>query len=170
MKRKPLGALTSDLIMNMAFRKILVPVDFSPMSRAAVEQALGFAQLFHGSIHLLHVWEVPAYLRPDLTVWSEDLSASLELHLRAEAENAMRHLMVDTSLEGRAGVETEIRSGTPHSTIVEVAEDGRFDLIVMGTHGRGALSRLLMGSVAERVVRLASCPVLTVRLPPATEK
>jgi nucleotide-binding universal stress UspA family protein len=159
-----------DLIMNMAFRKILVPVDFSLTSRAAVEQALAFAQAFQGSLHLLNVWEVPPYLRPDLTVWSEELSASLELHLRDEAEKAMRHLMLDLGLQDRAGVGTEIRSGTPHSTIVEVAESGRFDLIVMGTHGRGVLSRVLMGSVAERVVRLAPCPVLTVHLPPSTEK
>lgn len=154
--------------MNTTFEKILVPLDFGPTSKPAVERALQFAEPFHAKIHLLHVWEVPVYLRPDLTVWSEELNASLELHLRAEAEKAMRHFMTDAHLQDRPDVSTEIRSGTSYSTIVDVAESGRFDLIVMGTHGRGALSRFVMGSVAERVLRLAPCPVLTVRLPPST--
>jgi nucleotide-binding universal stress UspA family protein len=79
----------------------------------------------------------------------------------------MGHFLSESHLEGSVPVTTEIRSGTPHETILDVAEEGRFQLIVMGTEGRGALSRFLMGSVAARVVRRAPCPVLTVRVPPS---
>ena len=156
--------------MNATFKKILVPVDFSPSSKLAVEHALALAGHFQGTVHVLHAWELPAYLRPDLTVWSGELNAPLELHARGEAEKAMREFVADTHLKDRPDVTTELRSGVLYSTILAVAEQGEFDLIVMGTHGRTGFSHVVLGSVAEKIVRLAKCPVLTVRVPPESPR
>jgi universal stress protein A len=149
------------------FKKILVPVDFSPSSKLALEYALSLAERFDGSVHVLHAWEVPAYLRPDLTVWSGEVSATLADHAHAEAERGMLQFLADAKVVGRRNVTSQIASGAPYVTILSLAEEGKFDLIAMGTHGRTGLSHLVLGSVAEKIVRHSKCPVLTVRAPHA---
>ncbi len=147
------------------FNKILVPVDFSPSSKLALEYALTLAERFGGSVHVLHAWEVPAYLRPDLTVWSGEVSATLADHAHAEAERALLQFLADMKLVGRKNVTSQIISGSPYATILAIAEEGKYDMIAMGTHGRTGLSHLVLGSVAEKIVRHSKCPVLTVRAP-----
>ena len=149
----------------MQIRKILVPVDFSPSSRLAVEHAFLLAERFGATVHLLHAWEVPTYLRPDLTVWAGDVSATLADHARSEADKAMKEFLGDTKASERAGVTHEVRAGSPFATILSAVETGGYDLVAMGTHGRSGIPHLVLGSVAERVVRHAPCPVLTVRDP-----
>lgn len=153
-----------------AVKSILVPVDFSACSRTAVEHALFFAERFGARVHLLHAWDIPGYLRPDLTVWTGDVTASLADHARKEAEQGMQKFMTECDLSGRANVTSEVISGTPHATIVEAADQLPFDLIVMGTHGRTGLSHLFLGSVAEGVVRHAKCPVMTIPRPKEAPK
>ncbi len=149
----------------MPQKKILVPVDYSPSSKLALEWALVLAESMDASVHVLHTWEVPHYLRPDLTVWSGEISETLAEHTRTEAEKGMRAFLASTTPAGRPNVTSQVLPGTPYATILEVVKKDGFDLIAMGTHGRTGVAHLLLGSVAEKVVRHAPCPVLTIRAP-----
>jgi nucleotide-binding universal stress UspA family protein len=145
--------------------KILAPVDFSESSRAALDRALVFAESFNAPIEVLHVWEVPQTVRPDLLVWMEGSDGKPVGEIVAdEATRQMDEFLARLSPEQRARVKARLVDGDPVDTILELAKSERFDLIVMGTHGRRGLSHLLIGSVAEKVVRQSSCPVLTVRV------
>lgn len=145
--------------------KVLVPVDFSDCSRAALDYALFLVEKFGASLYVLHAWHLPGHLRPDLTVWAGDVSGSLADHAQTEARAEMEKFLNETGLKTRQGVTYEVTSGVPATVITEAAAVRKCDLIVMGTHGRTGLSHLLLGSVAENVVRHAKCPVLTVRGP-----
>lgn len=150
----------------MNLKKILVPVDFSPSSRRALEYALALAERFQGKVEVLHCWEVPAYLRPDLTVWSGEVSVTLADHARREAEKGMQEFLAD--LKATGSVTSRVVAGAPYATILAACDETACDLVVMGTHGRTGLSHLVLGSVAEKVVRHAKCPVMTVRAPKTT--
>lgn len=149
--------------------RILVPIDFSDPSRAALEHALVLAKAFGATVELLHIWEIPGYVRPDLTVWVGDVSGSFSEHARRDATERMNHLVEEYGLADRDDVVTRIACGTPYASILTALEDSSYDLVVMGTHGRTGLSHMLLGSVAERVVRHAPCPVLTVRAKTASD-
>lgn len=148
---------------GMQCKKILVPVDFSPSSKSALEWALAFAGRFDAQVIVLHTWEIPAYLRPDLTVWSGEISATLSDYARADAEKNMQAFLKETRAGERANVSSVVEAGAAYPTILRVAGERGVDLIAMGTHGRMGVAHLLLGSTAERVVRHSTCPVLTVR-------
>ncbi len=138
-------------------RNILCPTDFSEPSRTATNYALEFARGFQARLHLLHVVEDPMMYSPMLGGYvpkTEDIEEFAETALEnwIFPEDAGNIEIVKRWVHGRAFVE-----------ILRDAEENGIDLIVMGTHGRGFLPHLLLGSVAERVVRRAPCPVLTVR-------
>lgn len=145
--------------------KILVPVDFSACARAALDHAMFLSSKFSAPVHLLHVWHIPGHLRPDLTVWVGDVSGTLADHAQQDASAEMAKFLSETALGTNANVTSEVIGGTPAIAIVEEAKAKGCDLIVIGTHGRTGLSHLLLGSVAESVVRHAPCPVMTVRGP-----
>jgi len=149
----------------MSQKRILVPVDYSPSSKLALEWALTLADGMDASVHVVHTWEVPPYLRPDLTVWSGEISETLADHTRAEAEKGMREFLVAADIDGRPNVTSQVTAGTPYATILALVREQGFDLVAMGTHGRTGVAHLLLGSVAEKVVRHAPCPVLTIRAP-----
>lgn len=144
------------------FERVLVPVDFSAATPGVVRCATELAKRYGASLVLLHVHvaatdeglEVPVRFGGD----SFDAS-------RADRELALSALASDARGAGAAVTEALIVSGEPSREIVARARAHRCDLVVMGTHGRTGLSRLLMGSVAEAVVRHAPCSVLTVRAP-----
>lgn len=143
------------------FKRILVPMDFSPPSDAALEYARSLAARYGASLQLLHVAEDPyrAFYSAEVLVPEVE---GLRDEILAETANRLTACLRPADLaEFRATAESII--GTPATSIVEYAGGHDIDLIVMGTHGRGGMSHLLMGSVAERVVRTAPCPVLTVR-------
>jgi nucleotide-binding universal stress UspA family protein len=148
-----------------AIRNILVPVDFSPSSKLALEYALSFAERYSATVRVLHAWEVPAYVRPDLTVWSGQLSSTLCDTIRLGAEKAMKEFVSNATVADRQDVTSQIVEGPPYAVILSALEAGIYDLVVMGTHGRTGLSHLVLGSVAEKVVRHSKQPVLTVRAP-----
>jgi len=145
------------------FTRILVPTDFSEPSDAALEYARALADKFGATLHLLHVIE-PGYATGTFSneaYIAVEAPGSYEMLVKeAQAKFAYR---VFPSDRARHGATTEVMTGMSAATIVEFARDQHIDLIVMGTHGRTGLAHLLMGSVAEHVVRTASCPVLTVR-------
>jgi len=146
-----------------AFRNILVPTDFSEPAGAALEYARELARKFGGRLHLLHVVPAP-YLYP----WgSETVTMPLE-QILAESEDAARQQLDRLAKEVGAeslSVTTGTSVGSPADAILEYADSGDIDLIVMGTQGRGVVGHLLIGSVAERVVRRSKVPVLTVHGP-----
>jgi nucleotide-binding universal stress UspA family protein len=152
--------------MTGHFTRILVPTDFSAPSNGALALARTLATTFGASLHLVHVLDDPfvtaafapdAYAPPPAGLresWLRGAEALLDQQMPPE-EQAQFHTT-------RAVV-----FGQPARAIVDYATEHGIDLIVMGTHGRGGMAHLLVGSVAERVVRTALCPVLTVREPVA---
>jgi nucleotide-binding universal stress UspA family protein len=139
----------------MDIQHILAPTDFSAPASRAVTAAFELAQTFGAKLSLLHVIEVPAYaIEVALPLETLERDARRELaRLLPEAEAA--HVEVTRLVD----------MGVPYQRIVETATAESVDLIVMATHGRTGLSHLVLGSVAERIVRLARCPVLTIRPP-----
>jgi len=142
-------------------RRILVPIDFSPPARAALSYAAALAQKFGSEVVLLHVVQDLAGFLPDAVAVAPIALPPAE-QLAAAVRQGLEHFVQESKLPG-APLRQEVREGVPHAEIVEFAREERFDLIVMGTHGRGGLSHMLLGSVTEKVMRTAPCPVLTVR-------
>ena len=145
--------------------RILVPVDFSEGCRAALETALFLAQGLGARVDLLHVWEPPVYIPIDtaLATVGTGPPRTLAEIARAEAGREMAELVAGLGERGELATQSRIEAGNPADVIVTLAAEAPYDLIVMGTHGRRGFRRLLMGSIAEQVLRRASCPVLTVR-------
>ncbi|MEO7110820.1 MAG: universal stress protein [Polyangiaceae bacterium] len=141
--------------------KILVPIDFSPGSRPVVDHALALAKSLAGTVTLLHVFDAPTAMSgivPGSDDGNDDRSA------RGNAQRRLESLIA--SVDPReVRLETDVQEGSPVDTILTRAIAGKFDLIVMGTHGRTGIAHLLMGSVAEGVMRRAPCPVMTLNLP-----
>jgi nucleotide-binding universal stress UspA family protein len=142
---------------------ILVPVDFSETSRAALGYAGELAARFGAKLELLHVWDVPPYIPPEAMVGIPGSDArSLGQLAREHASEEMARLVAEYA-NTLPIAETLLESGDPARVIVDTAERRGSDLIVIGTHGRTGFSHFLLGSVAEKVVRRATRPVLTVR-------
>lgn len=146
----------------MTFTRILVATDFSLDSDGAVAYALALAKTIPASIHLLHVVDNPLAAG----VWSSDVYtaeiAGLQINLVREAEKQLRAGVRTLDRPGIT-ITTEVRTGRPGRTIVDCARDRECDLVVVGSHGRTGVAHLIMGSVAEHVVRHAPCPVLVIR-------
>jgi nucleotide-binding universal stress UspA family protein len=146
-----------------AMQRILVPSDFSAVSDSALRYGKALAEAFRASLHLLHVLESPLSVAPamaDSYVLAPDFLARIE---RAAAERLRGALSDAEQASYRARL--VVRQGTPFLEIVHYAREESIDLIVMGSHGHGPVAHLMLGNVAERVVRNAPCPVLTVRSP-----
>jgi nucleotide-binding universal stress UspA family protein len=147
----------------MQIKKILVPVDFSKHSLKAVDYALDFAKPFKAELHVLFVIEPVAYATPaDFYAGMATQISSLITEQRRSATRQLAALQKKLEKKG-IKVNTILRSGIAYQEIVDGAKKIRADLIIHATHGRTGLSHLVMGSVAERVVRAAPCPVLTLR-------
>lgn len=146
----------------MTIKTILVPVDFSDGALQALDYAIDLARPWRASLIVLFVVEPVYYATPaDLYGASANLSMLLEEQKRIGGEQLDRlgHRLKRRGVKFRALLDT----GAPYQIITQTAEKLKVDLITMATHGRTGLSHLLMGSVAEKVVRSSSCPVLTVR-------
>ncbi|MBC7174273.1 MAG: universal stress protein [Polyangiaceae bacterium] len=142
-------------------RTILCPVDFSPGSQAATDYAIGLAQKLGAKLHLVHVYPLPMLTAPDGGMM---LPASVLADVSDNASKALRKA-ADACIAKGITPETHLGDGAPHTEILRVAEQVKADLIVMGTHGRSGFAHLLLGSVAEKVVRSSRIPVLTTRMP-----
>lgn len=145
---------------RVEWKRILVPVDFSETARAAMETAVDLAAKFDAEVLLVHAYPIPGYTFPDGS------AVASSRMLQELADEAARHLDEWRELALKAGaarVSTDTAVGDPAGEIVRLAAEKKADLVVMGTHGRTGIEHALMGSIAERVVRRAKCPVLTVR-------
>ena len=144
----------------LSIKKILFATDFSDCARAAQRYAIAFADQFDAELHAIHVLPDVAMMMPDPGT-SLALPASYQADLQKEAEKSLEKAIASPAA-GAYKLVRVVRTGNPYYEIVDYAEQNQIDLIVVGTHGRGALLHLLMGSVAEKVVRKANCPVLSV--------
>ena len=148
-------------------KSILCPIDLSECSAHALDYAIAFSKTLRANLQLLHVYEDPIARVP----FGRAGTAGLASAARDDVEEARKKRYVEIErlhqLCREHGLTTDAEEveGVPAETIVKVAQERNFDLIAMGTHGRTGLKHVLLGSVAERVVRTASCPVLTVRSP-----
>jgi nucleotide-binding universal stress UspA family protein len=146
----------------LEIRSILAPTDFSRHAEGALRYAFGLSQRFSATLHLLHVLpDVVVPVGPD-----PSLTPSLPPDYYTETETRSREALlkvIDPSWPNPPGVEVAVRWGGPVDAIVAYAADRSIGLIVIATHGRTGLSHALLGSVAERIVREAPCPVLTIR-------
>jgi nucleotide-binding universal stress UspA family protein len=143
----------------IAITKILVPTDFSDASEAALQYGRELAERFGASLHVLHVIQDP-FTMP----WAaEGLPVALGELLDEWQRGAWKRLHELVPDAAEKGITVTTRIGSPFQEILSHAEEEGIDLVVMGTHGRGAVTHALMGSVAEKMVRKAPCPVLTVR-------
>jgi len=139
------------------FARILVPTDFSAPSEAALAYGREIAERFDAALHLIHVTENP-FLRAAVV----DRRSLDEAHLRW-----LQDRLTDADLR-RGAVAIVEQSDEPDSEILRYAKSANIDLIVMGTHGRTGVARVVLGSVAEAVVRASSCLVLTVHAAEST--
>jgi len=145
-------------------QKILYPTDFSELSQSAVPYVQEFARLFDAEVHCLHVvdeayqyWMGAGETAVPIVIPSEDLKKTAEPQLD---EFIKQHFGEDSSTLIRSVI-----AGRPFLEIIQYARENNIDMIIISTHGRGALASMLLGSVTEKVVRKAPCAVLTVRHP-----
>ncbi len=142
--------------------RILVPTDFSDFSKPALTYGCAIAARFDAELHLLHVVPDPAMLVPEAAAFSvESMEAQAEM-LRTDSMKTLDNLPPDGWSNGKPVIR-EVRIGPAFMEIIDYARELDIDLIVIGTHGRSGLMHVLMGSVAERIVRKSPCPVLTVK-------
>jgi nucleotide-binding universal stress UspA family protein len=147
--------------MGIELKKIAVASDFSEAADQALRYGITLAGQFGAELHLLHVIEdiIPTVPEPGLAMLpTEEIMATL----RRSSEEALGQQLARVPA-GKVVITKVIREGVPFREVDHYAREAAIDLLVVGTHGRTGLSHLLLGSVAERVLRSAPCPVLTVR-------
>ena len=147
----------------MTIKRILVPVDFSPDSLKALSYSRDFGATFRAELLVLHVVEPVYYATPaDMYSTSPNLATILDEQLHVAKQQLSR---IEADLKKKKGQRARalLKTGSPAQVIADTAKKERADLIVMSTHGRTGLAHIVMGSVAEKVVRSAHCAVLTVR-------
>lgn len=148
----------------MTLQKVLVATDFSDASEAALRYGRALARSFGASLEVLHVVEdlfAHAWGGETYAASAPELQAAIE----SQAEQQLTRLVTDDDRRELRAKPVLLTGRSAYYEIVKYAEREHIDLIVLGTHGRGAIAHLLLGSVAENVVRRAPCPVLTVRHP-----
>ena len=143
----------------ITLKRILVATDFSDPAEVAVRYGLDIARSYGASLDIVHVIEsLPVFYAPELGVALMDIEGNIEAAARRDLDAAI----TDEDRQTVKVLTVITKATNVASAITEYAKTNGIDLIIVGTHGRGAVSRLLMGSVAERVLRMAPCPVLSV--------
>jgi nucleotide-binding universal stress UspA family protein len=155
-KRPVKGKFTLAQLIN----SILVPIDFSVHSKNALKYAVPLAKQFDASIHLVYVVEPTIY--PADLGFGQVVLPGVEEELRLKGADELQQLITE-----EIGVQVKatyaVKTGTPSQEILAEAEEERVNMIVIATHGHSGLEHVLFGSTAERIVRKARCPVLTIR-------
>lgn len=147
----------------ISMRTVLVATDFSEPSEVAVRYGRALSEAFNASLHILHV--VPDSMALPWATMADGLAmADVQRQWEREAHERLETLIAEPERSGLR-LSLVVKAGDPVRQITGYAAEKGADIIVLGTHGRGPVAHMLMGSVAERVVRTAPCPVLTVRHP-----
>ncbi|WP_224363299.1 universal stress protein [Hyalangium versicolor] len=144
--------------------RVLVPVDLSEGSRGLIDYAIQLATPFNAEIEIIHAWEPPQYVAPDLLVAAPGWNSQSLEQVAVDAATKELNQLVEAAQRSGRPIKHRVVVGEAAATVLRVAEEGKHDLIIMGTHGRRGLPRLLLGSVAQKIVARAHCPVLTVHL------
>jgi nucleotide-binding universal stress UspA family protein len=142
----------------MPFKHLLVPTDFGDASLRAADLAVDMARAYQASLTLVHTCELPTYTYPGMAMSGTDLLTALEEAARRQLEQELER--VRGSFPAAKAV---LRTGVAWEEILATIDSVQADLVVMGTHGRRGVRHLLLGSVAEKIVRTSRVPVLTVR-------
>lgn len=148
--------------METAIKKVLVPIDFSDYSKSALKYAVNFAKSFNADIILVYVVE-PVIYPPDFSMGQiamPSINSEWDDRAKDELQKLAKNEITDIK-----NTKTIIKTGKPFVEIVETAKEENVDLIIIATHGRSGVEHILFGSTAEKVVRKAPCPVLTLREP-----
>ncbi len=148
--------------MEFEIKKVLVPIDFSDYSKSSLKYAVNFAKNFKASLVLVYVVE-PVIYPPDFSMGQIAIpAAGIEMDKRAKEE---LDKLAEKEIPSDLSVKKIIKTGKPFVEIIETAADENVDLIIIATHGHTGVEHILFGSTAEKVVRKAPCPVLTLREP-----
>ncbi|HUI64134.1 MAG TPA: universal stress protein [Bacteroidota bacterium] len=145
---------------TVGIRSILVPIDFSVHSKNALKYAIPIAEKFRAALHLIYVVEPTIY--PADLGFGQVVLPGVEDELREKGAEELKSL-IDKEIAGRVEASSAVRTGNPHQEILREAEERAVDMIVVATHGHSGVEHMLFGSTADRIVRNAKCPVLTVR-------
>ena len=148
--------------METTIKKVLVPIDFSDYSKSALKYAVNFAKSFNAEIILVYVVE-PVIYPPDFSM-GQIAMPSITAEWDDRARDELQKL-AKSEINEIANVKTIIKTGKPFVEIIETAKEENIDLIIIATHGHSGVEHILFGSTAEKVVRKAPCPVLTLREP-----
>jgi universal stress protein A len=147
----------------MKIQRILVPVDYSPCSRTSLRAAAALAKSLDASLDIVHVWDRPSYVSDVVMTTSDPLSGkSLIALIQQNAQRDLDEFLRSADVASPAPLIGRLLSGDPASSLLHELKQGNYDLVVVGSHGRTGLSHVLLGSVAEKLVRLSPVPVLTV--------
>lgn len=149
----------------MDIKRILAPTDFSECARPALDYAIFLARRLGARVDVLNVWELPINVVPDWLVQVPGEPAQPVSALVRGGAALQLELLINELRVSFENVHGRLERGDPTETIARVAAHDKFDLIVMGTHGRTGLAHMWSGSVAEKVLRRAPCPVMSVRSP-----
>lgn len=140
------------------FHHILVPVDFEECSQEALDVGIDLAVTFDAKLTLIHAWDVPSVVYATATYVTADLWTAIE-----QAANEQLQSVLARVRRQMPSAEALIAKGSPAVEIIAGVDRAKADLVVMGTHGRRGVGHVILGSVAERVVRLSPVPVVTIR-------
>jgi nucleotide-binding universal stress UspA family protein len=145
---------------SLAIQNILVPIDFSIHSKNALRYAIPMAEQYGATLHLIYVIEPTIY--PADLGFGQVVMPGVESELRVKSEEELKGLM-ESEIGDKVAAHTVVRMGKPHQEILQEAKEKKIDLIILATHGHTGVEQMLFGSTAMRVVRLAKCPVMTIR-------
>lgn len=147
--------------MEPNIKKILVPIDFSDHSKDSLKYAVNLAKLFNSELILIYVIE-PVVYPPDFSMGQIAIpSVDLEMDKRASEE---LNNLAKKEIPGELKTKTTVKTGKPYIEIINFASEEKVDLIIIATHGHTGVEHILFGNTAEKVVRKAPCPVLTLRV------
>jgi len=157
-------AEASDSTYEVRFKRILVPTDFSESAEQALKYAVRFNGLYHAEVFLLHVFNLPEYVSP-LSAKAEVDSEVADDVLEAAKKRALGKLedIARRLADKKTAISISLSMGVPFEEIVKFSAERDVDLIVMSTHGRTGLGRILLGSTTERVISHAACPVIVLK-------
>jgi nucleotide-binding universal stress UspA family protein len=151
--------------LSRMINRILVPIDFSMHSKNALKFAIPMAEQVGAELRLVYVVEPTVY--PADLGFGQVVLPGVEDELREKGSEELKELIRE-EIKGRVKASSTVRTGRPHQEILHEAEERNVDLIIVATHGHTGVEHMLFGSTAERIVRNAHCPVLTIR--PQAEK
>ena len=150
----------------MGIRRIMIPIDYSENSKAALTYGAEFASGFGASLDIVHVWDRPTYLTDAVMVQRPgEAHKPIGELIRENAEHDMHEFLSQITLPPGLVKNSRLLAGEPASALIAELKKGEHDLVILSTHGRTGFAHLLLGSIAEKLVRMSPVPVLTVPVP-----